>query len=79
MLRANETAHGTYGTYGTYGDSTNVKRALMAKPKGRDYAAARGQNGSQKTEWEDVEWIHLAQDRSDWQVLLKTVRKLRGP
>jgi hypothetical protein len=55
MQTANETAHGTYGTYGTYGESTNVKRALMAKPKDRDHAAARGQNGSQETEWEGVD------------------------
>jgi len=28
-------------------------------------------------EWEDVEWIHLAEDRDYWRVLLNTVINLR--
>jgi hypothetical protein len=28
---------------------------------------------------EVVNWIHLAQDRDQWQALLKTVMKLRVP
>jgi len=27
--------------------------------------------------WEDVDWIHLSQDRDHWQVLVKTVMNLR--
>jgi hypothetical protein len=29
-----------------------------------------------KTGWEDVDWIHLAQDRDQWQVLVNTVMNL---
>jgi hypothetical protein len=27
--------------------------------------------------WEGVDWIHLAQDREQWRVLVNTVMKLR--
>jgi hypothetical protein len=29
--------------------------------------------------WEDVGWIHLAQDRDQWQALVDTVMNLRVP
>jgi hypothetical protein len=29
--------------------------------------------------WVSVKWIHLTQDRSQWQVLVNTVMKLRVP
>jgi hypothetical protein len=29
--------------------------------------------------WEGVNWIHLAQDRAQWLVLVDTVMKLRVP
>jgi len=29
--------------------------------------------------WEDMDWIHLAQDRDKWQDLVNTVMKLRVP
>jgi hypothetical protein len=28
--------------------------------------------------WEDVDWIHLAQDRDQWRVLVKKIMNLRG-
>jgi len=32
-----------------------------------------------KLSWEDVDWILLAQDRDQWQTLVKTVMGLRVP
>jgi hypothetical protein len=29
--------------------------------------------------WEDVEWIHLAEDRDQWQADVNTVMNLRVP
>jgi len=30
-------------------------------------------------EWEDVEWIHMTQDRGQWRVLVNTVMNFRLP
>jgi hypothetical protein len=30
-------------------------------------------------EWEDVDWIHLAQDRHQWQALVKMIINFRVP
>jgi hypothetical protein len=32
-----------------------------------------------KTEWEDVDWIHTAQDRDQWLVPVNTVMNLLVP
>jgi hypothetical protein len=32
-----------------------------------------------ETVWEDVEWMHLAQDRNQWWALVNTVMNLRVP
>jgi hypothetical protein len=32
-----------------------------------------------KIMWEIVEWMHLVQDRGQWQVLVKAVMNLRVP
>jgi hypothetical protein len=29
--------------------------------------------------WDDIDWIHLAQDREQWNALVKTVTNLRVP
>jgi hypothetical protein len=29
--------------------------------------------------WEDVDWIHLAQDRDQWWVVVNTVMNFRAP
>jgi hypothetical protein len=29
--------------------------------------------------WENLDWIHLAQDREQWRVILNTVMNLRVP
>jgi hypothetical protein len=35
--------------------------------------------GPREIGWEGVDWIHLAQDRDQWQVTVNTVMKLRVP
>jgi hypothetical protein len=30
-------------------------------------------------EWDDTDWIHLAQDRDPWRVLVYTVMNIRLP
>jgi hypothetical protein len=30
-------------------------------------------------EWEDMNWIHLAQDRDQWRALVNTVMNIRAP
>jgi hypothetical protein len=50
--------------------------------KGRDDAEDLGVDGKIILEWmlhrsRDVEWIHLAQDRDEWQALANTVMNLR--
>jgi hypothetical protein len=32
-----------------------------------------------ETGWDDVDWIHLARDRSQWQAVMNTVMNLRFP
>jgi hypothetical protein len=32
-----------------------------------------------ETEWENVDWIHLAQDMGQWHALVNTVMKLHIP
>jgi hypothetical protein len=29
--------------------------------------------------WDNMDWIHLAQDRDQWRALVKTVMNLRDP
>jgi len=59
---------------------------LVGKPEGKE------QRGSPRRRWEDnikidlgeiglevVDWIHLTQDRDQWQDLVNTVMNLRSP
>jgi hypothetical protein len=35
--------------------------------------------GVREIEWEDVDWMHLAQDTDQWQAVVNTVMNLRIP
>jgi hypothetical protein len=35
--------------------------------------------GLREIGWEDIDWIHLAQDRDQWRAVVYTVRNLRVP
>jgi hypothetical protein len=35
--------------------------------------------GLREIEWDDMDWIHLTQDRDQWRALVKTVMNLRVP
>jgi hypothetical protein len=66
------------------GEGRNIYMVLMGKPEGRRPL------GSSRCRWEDgirmdlreigcrgVVWIHLAQDRDQWQALLNLVMSLQ--
>jgi hypothetical protein len=55
------------------GEMRNAYSILVGKPGGK---RPLGRHGSR---WEGVEWIHLAQDRDQWQVIVNTVINLRVP
>jgi hypothetical protein len=62
----------------------NSYKILVEKPQGRMLLGrtTRRQEDNIKTDFretgrEKVEWIHLAQDRDQWQALVKTIMKLR--
>jgi hypothetical protein len=48
--------------------STLVGKSEWKKPLGRP-----------KCRWEDVDWIHLTEDRNQWLATVNTVMKLRVP
>jgi len=52
--------------------------------KGRDHAEDVGVDGEddirmdfREIGWEGVNWMHLAQDRNQWQALVKAIMNLR--
>jgi hypothetical protein len=52
----------------------------LKKLKGRDHLEDLGVDGRmdlREKGWEVIDWIHLAQDRGQWQVLVNTVMNLR--
>jgi hypothetical protein len=54
----------------------------MENLKGRDHMEDLGVDGRIILEWilgVGVDWIHLAQDRDQWQTLVNTVISLRFP
>jgi hypothetical protein len=66
------------------GEGRKLYRLLMGKPKGKKPLGRlrhRWEDGIKmdlrETGWEDVEWIHLAQDRDQWWALVNTVMNLR--
>jgi hypothetical protein len=58
------------------GEERKVYQVLVGKPEGKSPLGRLGRrckNGIKRdlreTEWENVEWIQLAQDRDWWQIL----------
>jgi hypothetical protein len=68
------------------GEMGNAYRILVGKPEGkRPLGTSKHRWGNnikmdlKEIGWESVEWLHLAQDRHRWQVLVKTVWNLLVP
>jgi hypothetical protein len=68
----------------TVGETRNAYRILVGKPETkRELGRPRHMWEDnirihlRKIGWEDVNWINLAQDRDQWQALVKTVMNLR--
>jgi hypothetical protein len=65
------------------GEGRNVYRVLVGKPKGKrplERPRYRWENGIKmdlrKIGWGSVKWIHLAQDRDHWGVLVNAVMNI---
>jgi hypothetical protein len=48
-------------------------------PKERDHLEQLGIGGKVILKWEGVDWIHVAQDRDKWWVLVSMVMNLQVP
>jgi hypothetical protein len=63
------------------GEERNVYRVLMGKPEGKRPLGRPREDGIRidlrEIGWGSVDWIHLAQDRDWWQVLVNMVMNLR--
>jgi hypothetical protein len=65
------------------GEMRNVYKILVRKPEGKR-PLRRPRHGwkdniridLREREWEDVDWFHVAQDRSQWWDLVNTVMNL---
>jgi hypothetical protein len=62
----------------------NAYNILLGKPEGRDHSEDRSIGGKismdlREIGWEVVDWMHLAQDRDQYRVLVNTVTNLRVP
>jgi hypothetical protein len=67
------------------GEMRNVYSILVRKPEGKRPLGRfwrRWEDNIRKdlreTEWEVVDWIHLAQDRDHWEDLVKTILHIAG-
>jgi len=68
------------------GEMRNAYIILVGKSKGKRPLGKRRcrrkdniRMGLRKTEWEGVDWTHLAQDRDQWRAPVNTVMNLRVP
>jgi hypothetical protein len=67
------------------GEMRNAYQILVGKPKGKRPLRRPGhrceniRTNLQKIEWEGVDWIHLAQERVQWQGLVTMVINLLVP
>jgi len=64
----------------------NAHKTLVVKPEGKRSLGRPRRSWEdnirtdfRETEWEGVDWIHLAQDRDRWRALLNTAKNLRVP
>jgi hypothetical protein len=70
----------------TQKDKKNAYRILVRKPEGKiplGRPRHRWENNINMTlreiGWDDMDWIHLAQDRDQWKALVSSVMNLRVP
>jgi hypothetical protein len=68
------------GHVASMGEMRKVYNILVGKPEGRRPLGRHGRKWEDnirmdlmEIEWEDVDWIHLAQDRDQWRALVNTV------
>jgi hypothetical protein len=50
---------------------------MVGKPEGLEDLGVDGrvtENGLQRNRWEDVDWMHLTQDRDQWRALVNTIK-----
>jgi hypothetical protein len=64
----------------------NVHKILVSKLEGKRQLRRPRRTGDdnirmdfKETGWEGVDWIHMTQDRDQWQVLRNTIMNLRIP
>jgi hypothetical protein len=77
---------GWAGNVGRIEETRNPHKIVIGKPKGRRPLGRPShirENGIEldlnETEYEGVDWIHLAEDMVQWQALEDTVMKLEVP
>jgi len=68
------------------GEMRNVYNVLLGNPEGKRPLGRPGRRWEdcirmyiREIVWEVVDWIHLAQNRDQWRVLVNTVKNLRFP
>jgi hypothetical protein len=68
------------------GEKRNAYRILVGKPEGkrplgrtRYWWVDNIKMDFRELEWDDVDWIDMAQDRDQWRTLVNTVLNLRVP
>jgi hypothetical protein len=86
MLVIKSVRFGWAGHVTCMGEVKNACKILVGKP---EWKTPRGKyrrrwedkirQDLKETEWESVDWIHLAQDRDKWWALMNTVISLRVP